>query len=228
MSRLLLSLMLLTLPRTGAGAVPVQGGIVDEAEFEVRRAGNVVGREAFAIRELPGTGGRPRLRLTVAAWYPADAGAAILQPTLELDEDSLPRTLQLEVAGAEPRRYFVSLAARRITVRIVTAGGEAAREYPNSPRNLVADDSALTLYAVLPSRAPGPIRLFHPRSGGRTEAALDDLGRGSTRLRGAARELQHYVVRRPDRPIHLWYDARGRLMKVEIPAAEVVAERIDG
>jgi hypothetical protein len=208
-----------------AGALRAQSRTVDEGELEVRVGGQLVGREVFTIREVPGSQGRPRLRLTVTAWYPPRAGTATLQPTLDLDEDSLPRTLQIEETGERPRRYFVSFGDQRVTVRVVSSTGEAAREYPAGRRFLVADDSALALFAVLPSTRPGTVQLFQPRTGRRGTATLDPQGTEMTSVKGVRRELRHYVVVRDEGPTHLWFDAEGRLVRIGIPSRSLTAER---
>ena len=210
-----------------AGSAAAQSRTVDAGELEIRVNGQVVGREAFSVRAVPGSQGRPRLRVTVATWYPPGAGEATLQPTLDLDEDSMPRTLQIEESGARPRRYFVSFGDQRVTVRVVSSTGEAAREYPAGRRLLVADDSALGLFAVLPSARAGPVDIFQPRTGRRTSATLDPQGTDVTTVRGVRRELRHFLVRGDADPIHLWYDVQGRLMKISIPNRSLMAERTE-
>lgn len=207
--------------------LPGQTRVAREGEFEVRIDGRLAGREAFVVHETGDPGGRPTRRVNVSAWYPADERAATLRIVVELDADTLLRTVQIEEGGARPRRYFVSFGPRRITLRIVSATGEAAREYPSAPRHLLMDDSALALLTIPRSGGPGPVAVFHPRAGRRGTATLEPLGDRRTVFRGAERDLDHLLLRLADGVVHLWRDEAGDLLKIEIPARNLVAERVD-
>jgi hypothetical protein len=79
------------------------------------------------------------------------------------------------------------------------------------------------LYAIPPAR--GARQAVFPRSGSRLHAELLDRGTERTTLQGVPRELRHEVLRLGAREYHLWYDQDGKLMKVEVPALALSAER---
>ncbi|MCH7873864.1 MAG: hypothetical protein IH965_01025 [Gemmatimonadetes bacterium] len=169
----------------------------DEGVLIVRSAGRVVGREEFALRRVTDARGRNGLTLSAISTYPP----------------------------ADPIRTLVRFAPRRVTVRLATATGEAAREYPTAGRYIIADDSVFALFVLAADGVPGPVRVYLPRSGRRVSGTLEDFGLQPTALGQEIRELRHLVLRIEGRLHHLWYDTAGRLMKVAVPARDVVAER---
>ncbi len=146
---------------------------------------------------------------------------------VELGADSLPRVVQFEASNGDDRRVLAQFGARRLTIRTISAEGESAREYPAAGRNLVVDDSVFSLYAVPPGTASGPVRLVSPRNDTRTDYQLTDRGTESTLVAGERLSLRHLVFTAGTDVRHVWYDAAGRLMKVEIPSRRLVAERVD-
>ena len=83
----------------------------------------------------------------------------------------------------------------------------------------------LSLYALPPGTAPGTVRLVSPRHGSRVDFILSDRGFEETVVGTRRRELRHLVLSDAADVRHLWYDAGGRLMKVEIPARRLLAVR---
>jgi hypothetical protein len=55
-------------------------------------------------------------------------------------------------------------------------------------------------------------------------AELVALGTERTIVQGVTRRLEHWVLRGSD-DRHLWYDEAGRLMRAEVPALSLIAER---
>ena len=90
---------------------------------------------------------------------------------------------------------------------------------------LLIDDSLVSLLALLPGVEPGSITLFYPRSGRTRRATLDNQGVERTEVNGDERQLRHITLSTGDHVRHLWYDSRGRLIKVEIPFDGLTAIR---
>lgn len=197
-----------------------QGPVVDTGTLVISRGGVLLGREQFTVRR--GTSSGPDgFTITTTAHY-AIPRAITLSPVVELGADSLPVQVQFDVFGDGQARVYVRFSPRRITVRVVRPGGESARELPLTGRTLVADDSVFGLYAIRP--APGPLQVLTPRNGRRVPAELVALGTERTIVQGVTRRLEHWVLRGSD-DRHLWYDEAGRLMRAEVPALSLIAER---
>lgn len=206
--------------------IPLQGQdrVIDSGVFLVTRAGATVGREQFAIREGRPDGGRG-YSMSVQAYYPSDQLEPVLAPLIEFGPDSQPVLVQLVELAGRQRRLLAEVRGRRLTVRAVNPVGESVREYPAGDRLLLADDSLIALYALLPGRAEGSLRQVWPRGERRETTNLRDAGTETIPFGEQAVPLQHYVLGSGDKVRHLWFDERGRLMKVEIPGLGISAIR---
>ncbi len=201
--------------------------VLDSGRLTIFRGTEVIGSEEFTLRRGRASGG-DGFTLATTATYPPRGGGVAFSPVVELGPDSLPVLVQFDVFGDGQRRIYARFGPRRLTLRIVRPKGEAAREYPSSGRNWVADDSVFALYAVPPGRAPGPVHLVNPRAERRVAGRLADRGTDRVLVGGVAHTLEHLVLETETGPRHLWFDGSGRLMKVEIPGAGLTAERAEG
>lgn len=212
-----------------AGAAPAAGQslVIDEGTLEVRRGDVVLARESFTVARTSADR-HAGWRIAATVHYPADQPRVTLSPIVELGPDSLPRMVQFDARDRGEQRVLAEFGRRRLTVRIISSSGESAREYPTPRRPLVVDDSVLSLYAVPPGLAPGRVRLTAPRQGVQSDYVLENRGLDETTLAGRRQQLVHLVLtsRSDDDARHLWYDQEGRLMKVEIPGRQLVAERV--
>lgn len=166
----------------------------DSARLVVMQGNRPIGTEDFALR----TGG------------PAGAQEVSFVATTNGDSESL--------------RVVVTVGARRLTIRVASASGEAAREYPSGPRTLVVDERVLSLFALVARLQTGPVTVYGPPPGGRRAATLTDAG--SDRLPGIAEPLRHLVLRTGEDVVDIWLDAEGRLIRVAIPSRDLSAERV--
>jgi hypothetical protein len=199
---------------------------VDEGSFSISHGGVEVGRERFTIRR--GSPSAPDgFTISTSASYSGTGPRVVLSPVVELGPDSLPRQMQFDVFGGGQRRIYLQFGPHRVTLRVVHPGGESARELPRASPEILVDDSVFALYALLP-RGPGRLAALAARTGDRSAAQLIDRGEQHTTLQGVGHTLRHIVLRVGDQPRDLWFDAQGRLMRVDIPAAGLVAERLSG
>jgi hypothetical protein len=220
-----LALLLVALLAGGRSWAP-QGPVVDAGAFSISRDGAVVGREEFTVRR-----GRPSApdgyTIATRASYPPTSPRVTLSPVVELGPDSLPVQMQFDVFGDGKRRVYLQISPRRVTLRIVHPGGESARELPAPGPAVLVDDSVFALYALLP-RGIGALRALAARTGDGSAAQIINRGEGRTTLQGVAHTLQHVVLSVGGQSRDLWYDAQGRLMRVDLPATGLVAERVPG
>jgi hypothetical protein len=157
----------------------------------------------------------------------------VLAPILDVTADTLPATLQYDVADPrQPMRILGELGRGRFTVRFLARATERAREFPAGGRPVVLDDSVFALYLFAAWRAavqPGPLTAIVPRGLRREAVEIQDHGPAPTTVNRAPASLRHITLTGgPNLVVHLWLDAAGRLMKVEIPSRRLSAERAPG
>ena len=218
-------LLILTLLQAGAP--------LDEGIFVVREDTLEVARESFRLSHGRLARGGAGWTLATTIRYDRARPVVVLAPILEVSTDTLPATLQYDVADPrQPSRILGELGRGRFTVRLVSRATERAREFAMGPRAAVLDDSVFALYlfaAWRASAAPSPLTAIVPRGLRRETVQVQDHGLAATTLNRDPATLRHVsVTGGPNVVVHLWLDATGRLMKVEIPSRRLTAERLAG
>lgn len=214
---------------TGAGAP------VDEAVLVVRVDTQEVARESFRLSRGRLSRGGDGWTLATTIRYDRSRPVVVLAPILEVNTDTLPATLQYDVADPrQPSRILGELGRGRFTVRSVARATERAREFPTGQHPIVLDDSVFALYLFAAWLAPhggsgGTLTAIFPRALRRDVLEVADRGMATTTLNHDPARLRHVIVG-TDGPtaVHLWLDEAGRLMKVDIPARHLTAERLAG
>jgi hypothetical protein len=112
-----------------------------------------------------------------------------------------------------------------MTVRIATPRGESAREFPGGASHVALDDSIFGYHGLLGAHRPGPARAFSSRGERGSDVHVTDHGLEPTTIQRTPQTLRHLSVRGPSQTRHLWYDDRGRLRKIEIPARQLTILR---
>jgi len=176
-----------------AGPLAAQMPTADSARFVITQRGQPLGTEDFAFRSGQAGSGEPAVSFVASTTAP------------------------------EPLRIAVTEGARRITVRVASSAGEAAREYPGGSTSLVADERVLSLYALAAGIAPGAVTVYGPPPGGRRMGTLE---LGHDPLPGASGPARHVILRSGEDVVNLWYDESGRLLRVEIPSRGLAGERV--
>jgi hypothetical protein len=188
----------------------------------VRQAGREIGREEFTL-----AAGRARgaagTTLTATAKYPATAPTTRLAAVLERTPDAALAKFQLDVDG--PTGTTVILAAgsgARLIVRTVAKGSESGRELPGGPDVVLLDEQVYSLLAQVADLAtPGgrPLTAIYPRTGRRLAlSARREAGGGAGAVRTAlSGDMTATVVT----------DAAGRVIRVEVPAQDIVVQRAE-
>jgi len=176
-----------------AGPLTAQMPTADSARFVITQEGQPLGTEDFAFRVGQTGSGEPAVSFVASTTAP------------------------------EALRLAVTVGPRRITVRVASSAGEAAREYPGGSATLVADERVLTLYALAAGIAPGAVTVYGPPPGGRRTGTLE---LGHDPLPGASGPTRHMILRSGEDVVNLWYDPSGRLLRVEIPSRGLNGERV--
>jgi hypothetical protein len=214
----------------------LQGGVgtpVDEGVLVVRVDTLEVARESFRLTRGRLSRGEPGWMLATTIRYDRARPVVVLAPILEVNSDTMPATLQYDVADPrQPSRILGELGRGRFTVRLVARATERAREFPTGQRAVVLDDSVFALYVFAAWRAtsePTTLTAIYPRGLRRDAVQIRDLGLASTTLNRDPARLRHIVLLDPgEETVNLWLDDAGRLMKVEIPSRHLVVERLAG
>jgi hypothetical protein len=207
------------------------GSAVDEGVFVVRVDTLEVARESFRLNRGRLSRGEPGWTLATTIRYDRARPVVVLAPILEVNSDTMPAALQYDVADPrQPSRILGELGRGRFTVRLLARATERAREFPTGQRAVVLDDSVFALYVFAAWRATSEaatLTAIFPRGLRRDVIQIRDLGQAATTLNHDPARLRHITLgAEGQETIHLWLDESGRLMKVEIPARRLIAERL--
>jgi hypothetical protein len=214
----------------------LQAGVaapVDEGVLVVRVDTLEVARESFRLTHGRLSRGDAGWTLATTIRYDRARPVVVLAPILEVNSDTMPATLQYDVADPrQPARILGELGRGRFTVRLVARATERAREFPTGQRAAVLDDSVFALYVFAAWRAaaePVTLTAVFPRGLRRDVVQIRDLGMESTTLNRDPARLRHIVLGADgQQTVNVWLDEGGRLMKVEIPSRRLTAERLAG
>jgi len=209
------------------------GSPADEGVLVVRVDTLEVARESFRLTRGRLSRGEAGWTLATTIRYDRARPVVVLAPILEVNSDTMPATLQYDVADPrQPSRILGELGRGRFTVRLVARATERAREFPTGQRAVVLDDSVFALYVFAAWRAtsePATLTAIFPRGLRRDVVQIHDMGMASTTLNRDPARLRHIVLgTEGPSAVNLWLDDAGRLMKVEIPSRHLVVERLAG
>lgn len=219
------TLGILAFATMAAAPLAAQTTVVDEGTFRLSVRGTPVGTETFAIRRT-GTG---------------DAATHVAQGRIALDSGEQTRALlqvegpglrpsayQIEVTGPEKQSIRGQAAGSRFRATIVSTGGETMREYIASEGAVVLDDGVAHQYFFLAAAAPegGDVPVIIPRQSRQISASVT---RGSTEnvtVAGSQVSARRFVVEPSGLSRRIvWIDHQGRVLRLEIPEDNFVAER---
>jgi len=221
----LLVALLQAAPRPGSS-------LVDEGVLVVRIDTAEVARESFRLSAGRLSRGGEGWVLATTIRYDRARPVIVLSPILEVNTDTMPTTLQYDIADPrQPARVLGELGRGRFTVRFLARATERAREFPTGPRAVVLDDSVFATYlfaAWLARPEPSTLTAIFPRALRRETVQVQDLGLESASRNPGADKLRHMTVTAGSDTVHVWLDGAGHLAKLEIPSRRLTAERLTG
>ena len=159
-------------------------------------------------------------------WRPS--GALTLQPRLRVTGlAAAPVSYEVTIDGSDPSRTVGTLRGGRFSARTFSPSGEQLREYVASSGAVVLDELVAHHYHFLAQRMrSGTVPVIIPRQNRQVMATVSDRGEERVEVAGTTARLYHLVVRPQGlSERHVWVDALGRVVKVEIPDANYVAIR---
>jgi hypothetical protein len=215
-----------------AGLVPAEGRaqaaqIIDQGSFTITVANQRAGREDFRIEGTPGASGA----LEYVARATVVFGDRRLMPALHSDSLGRPSDYQIESRGTTTgsERWSGKISRGRVSARINSARGESAKEYIVTDGALILDDDVFHQYFFLARRTPGTsVTIVVPRRNAQLVLRLATAGTEMVSIGTKDLEARHFVLTEPDGATRdVWVDTRGRVLKVAIPARNLVAQRDD-
>jgi hypothetical protein len=223
---LALALALSALAQPGRGAA--QSVVVDEGTFAVSLGGALAGTEQFTIRRA-GVGDDAIVIANAVIRLDRGAGPMELRPLLEVTPlDDVSVNYQLKVSGSETSELSVRVAGRRYVARIRTDAGEEEREFLARPGTRIVEEGVAHQYYFLRGVREGSITpVIEPRTRRQVQLTAaasteEEIQVGTSRVR--ARKL---TLSAGEDVRLVWFDAQGRVLRVEIPALGYAAERQD-
>jgi hypothetical protein len=221
----------------GGAAIPAplpgQAPVVDAGSFTVVHGTAKIGREEFTIRRAPDPDNG--FILSGTAVY-ADRR---LTPTLATDSAGAPLRYQVEVRSAERRQELLTLQIVRghASQRTQTPHGESATEFRVADGARLLDDDVYNQYylitrGVISGRSPTPglsetIRTVVPHRSSESAERITVVGDDSVMVGGHLLDATRLRLTAPSVDREIWCDALGRILKVTIPARDLVATRDD-
>ena len=154
-----------------------------------------------------------------------------LRPALELTGDLQPLSYQLDVSvgGRVVERYSAQFARGRVAVRLARQQRDVLREFPAGAGVAILDDDALYQFYFVPRAAAGEVRtvrLLVPRTPAVVSAEVRRLGPDTVTVAGRTAAADHFALRLEGGDVReFWFTPSGDLLRVAIPAREVVATR---
>jgi hypothetical protein len=220
-------------PPLFAALLLVQTGIpLDEATLVIRADTQEVARETFRLLSRHVTDSTSGWSLASRVRW-AGSPPITLSPAFTIAPDTSPETLEYDVAAnGASQRITGHPGPGRYTLRYVAPGVERAREVARSGTTVIVDDSVFAPFLVagwMAAATPRTITAIYARTGRRATFTITDLGMETTTLNRDPATLHHVVIAGgADGSIDVWLSPEGRLMKVEIPARSLRAERSPG
>jgi hypothetical protein len=211
----------------------VQAAVVDAGSFTIVRGTAKIGREEFSIRRAPDPDNGYILSGT--AVY-ADRR---LTPTLATDSAGAPLRYQVEVRSAERRQELLTLQIVRghASQRTQTAHGESATEFRVTADARLLDDDVYNQYyliarGVMGGRNPSPgfsetVRTVVPHRSAESLEHLTVVGDDSVMVGGRLLDATRLRLVAASVERDIWVDELGRVLKVTVPARDLVATRDD-
>ena len=216
------------IPATLAG----QAEAVDAGSFTIVHGTAKIGREEFTVRRAPDPDNG--YILSGIAVY-ADRR---LTPTLVTDSAGAPLRYQIEVRSAERRQELLTLQIVRghASQRTQTPHGESATEFRVAGGARLLDDDVYNQYYLIArgmmSGRPTPglsetIRTVVPHRSAESVERITVVGDDSVMVGGHLLDATRLHLTAPSVDRDIWADGLGRILKVSIPARDVVATRDD-
>ncbi len=209
-------------------AVPAGAQTVtrDEGEFRLLERGREVGTETFTIRQN-GTGDNA---VIIASARVTPSSGPGMESRVQVAGSSLrPAAYDIVAESRSDPTIHGQVVGRRVTATIRSSAGENVREYLVSEGAVLAEPAVAHHHWFVAQRAlAGATRvpLMIPSESRQVFAALTVDPAQALTLGGERIEARRIVVRPEGGAVRfVWVDGEGRVIRLELPDLQLVAER---
>lgn len=207
-----------------ASAAGAQVLSLDEGSFTLYRDGERIGREDFSIRSAPGSEGRVLVAQATQA-----IGSRRTAPGLNADTSGFPVRYQREVrdSGQLTESYSGQASRDRYSSRLIHSDGESAREFRLPAGTVAADDDIVHQLWFIARRGAGTtVPVLSPRRNVVESVRVELVGQERLNIDLRQFETTRLLLRTAGGVIReVWLGRDGRILKVAIPALQLVAIR---
>lgn len=215
-----------------AGAIPQAPlgaqEIVDEGTFDLFVAGQVVGSESFTIGRI-GTGAGAayvtRADITVEV---GGQRLVILPQQRVMVEGLTPTDYELEISGSESLTVELRRQGQRFAFGRESDAGREEGEFRAFPGSLLLDDWIAHQYYFLGLQQVSDeleVRVIRARDGEALNGTSRVVARESASVGGMELPARKIELSIDSESHHVWVDDEGRVLRLEIPHLQLVAER---
>jgi hypothetical protein len=215
---------------SAAVAGPARGQqFLDAGTFLLTNNGAEAGRVEYAIRPNPSRQGEPGV-LVVGT---ARLRGREIQHALELTADHVPVSFQQTetVGGRAARRVTAQLVGTRFSIRVASADGESAREFPVRPPVAVLGEDDYAAFYFVPRAEPGTPRavtIVRAQDARAVQATVEAQGPDTVTVGAQTIGAQRFLLRMADGDERLfWFTSAGDLLRVSSPRQGLVATRTE-
>lgn len=214
-----------------AAPVGAQTTTLDEGSFRISIGGKEVGTETFSIRQN-GSGEGAVIIAVGRVVLDADRGPQEVSSELQVGGRSLrPAAYEVRVEGTDAERITGRVVGSRFSAQIVSPAGESMREYLAGEGAVLAEDGVAHHYYFLARRVEGGatrIPVIIPRQSRQVTAQIAVTGSERVTVDGESLEAKKIsIAPAGGQSRFVWVDAQGRVLRMEIPASNFVAARVD-
>ena len=227
--RLILSLCGLHFLSIGSAlGLGAQSVVADQGTFSVSVRGEVIGSEKFSIRRA-GLGRNAAYIASGAVTLSLDGGSQELRPLLSAHApEGAADGYQLKVTGVDASEVVLNLVGPRFVSNFRSVAGEEEREFSASADTRIVERFVAHHYYFLANVSEGKgVPVIEPRSRVVLDLVAGAWVNEGLRLGPNQVEARRVVFGDGDQERIVWFDRQGRVLRVEIPGLQYVAERQD-
>lgn len=210
-------------------AITAQGVVVDQGQFAIRIDGRSAGTEDFVIRRA-GLGRDDAIFANGVVTLRIGGATQETRPLLRAaPPDGVAESYQVSVTGPGAVEIRLARSGRRYVATIRSREGDEDREFQARVDTRVVESMVAHHYYFMRDARPGSTtHTLEPRSRGQADLRAGERTDEELRLGPnvvPARRVE-FTSESGDRRT-VWFDRQGRVLRVEIPALQYVAERTD-